>query len=61
MVFYDQIGSGRSTHLREKKGDEAFWSEELFWGELENLVRGLGIEECEFDVLFFFSSFGLSF
>lgn len=24
-VLYDQIGCGRSTHLREKNGDEAFW------------------------------------
>ncbi|KUJ24387.1 proline iminopeptidase [Mollisia scopiformis] len=43
VVFYDQIGNGKSTHLREKSGDESFWVEELFWRELENLVVGLGI------------------
>lgn len=48
VVFYDQIGNGRSTHLQEKKGDEGFWVEELFWRELEGLVQGLGIEGgCE--------------
>lgn len=47
VVLYDQIGNGRSTHLPEKKGDEAFWVEPLFWAELENLVEKLGFTEGE--------------
>jgi len=43
VVFYDQIGNGRSTHLREKAGDETFWVEDLFIKELDNLVDYLGI------------------
>jgi proline-specific peptidase len=38
VIFYDQIGSGKSTHLREKAGDLSFWNEELFIQELENIV-----------------------
>ncbi|KAF8530416.1 proline iminopeptidase [Hysterangium stoloniferum] len=45
VVFYDQIGSGRSTHLPEKKGDGAFWTDQLFCDELDNLVRHLGIQD----------------
>lgn len=43
VVFYDQIGNGRSTHLREKAGDESFWNEDLFIKELDNLVDYLGL------------------
>ena len=38
MIFYDQIGNGNSTRLKEKAGDEAFWVEGLFWAELDNLI-----------------------
>jgi len=47
VILYDQIGNGRSTHLPEKKGDESFWVEPLFWAELENLVEKLGFTEGE--------------
>jgi len=50
VIFYDQIGSGRSTHLPEKKGDGGFWIEQLFCDELDNLVRHLGIQD-DFDIL----------
>lgn len=43
VVVYDQIGNGRSTHLPEKKGDEAFWTVDLFKDELANLIDKLGI------------------
>ncbi|KAI0024219.1 proline-specific peptidase [Xylariomycetidae sp. FL0641] len=43
VVFYDQIGSGRSTHLREKAGDADFWSFELFCREIDNLVDHLAL------------------
>jgi L-proline amide hydrolase len=51
IIFYDQIGTARSTHLREKNGDERFWTEELFYAELNNLVEKLGILERGYDVL----------
>jgi L-proline amide hydrolase len=43
VIFYDQLGGGRSTHLREKPAD--FWTVELFLAELDNLLRHLGIEK----------------
>ena len=42
VVHYDQLGNGRSTHLRDKGAD--FWTVELFLDELANLTRHLGIE-----------------
>ena len=38
VIFYDQIGCGRSAHLPEKKGDEPFWLDPLFIRELDNLI-----------------------
>jgi L-proline amide hydrolase len=43
VVFYDQLGNGRSTHLPERMGDGAFWTPALFVRELHNLVKHLGI------------------
>lgn len=45
LVVYDQIGCGRSTHLPEKMGDTAFWTEELFLNELDNLLQHLEIKD----------------
>ena len=41
VVHYDQLGNGRSTHLRDKGAD--FWTLELFLDELASLIRHLGI------------------
>lgn len=41
VVHYDQLGNGRSTHLRNKGAD--FWTPRLFLDELENLLRHLNI------------------
>ena len=41
VVFYDQIGNGRSTHYPDCGAD--FWTVELFVRELHNLVEALGI------------------
>lgn len=41
VIQYDQLGCGRSTHLRHKGVD--FWTVRLFLDELENLTRELGI------------------
>lgn len=48
VVFYDQLGAGASTHLRDKP--ECFWTPELFMDELENLLTHLGIIN-DFDLL----------
>ncbi|KAJ9637737.1 hypothetical protein H2201_004172 [Coniosporium apollinis] len=45
VVLYDQLGTGRSTHLPEKKGDAKFWTIGLFLAELDNLLRHLGIHQ----------------
>lgn len=50
LIFYDQIGNGKSTHLPDKKGDEAFWSVDLFKAELDNLLRHLGLDDRPIDV-----------
>jgi L-proline amide hydrolase len=39
-VLYDQVGNGRSQHLRDAPAD--FWTVELFRRELAELVRHLG-------------------
>ena len=48
VVFYDQLGSARSTHLPDKPVD--FWTIELFIDELVNLLTHLGIEN-DYDIL----------
>jgi L-proline amide hydrolase len=42
VVHYDQLGNGRSTHLRDKGAN--FWTPRLFLDELENLLRHLNID-----------------
>ncbi|KAI1439655.1 Alpha/Beta hydrolase protein [Annulohypoxylon stygium] len=51
IVFYDQIGCGRSTHLRDKMGDESFWTIDLFIAELDNLIDHLQLRSKGFYVL----------
>jgi len=43
VVHYDQLGNGRSTHLREKPAD--FWQIALFLDELDNLLKHLNIQD----------------
>ena len=43
VIHYDQLGVGRSTHLRDKGAD--FWQVDLFLDELNNLLRHLGIQQ----------------
>lgn len=40
VIHYDQVGNGRSTHLRDKGPD--FWTVDFFVGELNNLIDHLG-------------------
>ena len=48
VIHYDQLGNGRSTHLRD--ADPGFWTVELFLAELNNLLAHLGIA-AEYDLL----------
>jgi L-proline amide hydrolase len=41
VIHYDQVGNGRSTHLRDKPPE--FWTVQLFLDELDSLVDTLGI------------------
>ncbi|KAL7283433.1 hypothetical protein ACG7TL_002863 [Trametes sanguinea] len=43
VIFYDQIGNSRSTHLREKP--PTFWTVDLFIAELENLLAHFKIQD----------------
>jgi L-proline amide hydrolase len=43
VVFYDQVGNGRSTHYPGRNG--GFWTVDLFVRELHNLVNKLGIAD----------------
>ena len=43
VIHYDQLGNGRSTHLREKGAE--FWTPRLFLDELESLLRHLRIAD----------------
>ncbi|KAI2626991.1 proline-specific peptidase [Hypomontagnella submonticulosa] len=50
IVFYDQIGCGRSTHFREKLKDDSFWTVDLFIAELDNLIDHLKLRDRGFYV-----------
>ena len=41
VVFYDQIGNGESSHIKNKP--DTFWRAELFMDELDNLLKKLEI------------------
>jgi len=41
VVHYDQLGSGRSTHLPDRP--QAFWTVDLFLAQLDGLLSSLGI------------------
>ncbi|KAI0048056.1 proline iminopeptidase [Auriscalpium vulgare] len=48
VIFYDQLGAARSTHLPGKP--TSFWTIDLFIDELVNLINHFGIQES-FDLL----------
>ncbi|KAL8826237.1 MAG: hypothetical protein Q9170_007476 [Blastenia crenularia] len=50
IIFYDQVGCGRSTHLPEKKSDISFWTVDLFLRELDNVLTHLQIKR-NYDLL----------
>jgi L-proline amide hydrolase len=43
VIHYDQLGNGRSTHLRDRGAD--FWTVDLFKAELDNLIAHVGIAD----------------
>jgi len=43
VILYDQIGNGRSSHIKEK--DPAFWTIDLFIDELVNLITHFSIQD----------------
>jgi len=43
VILYDQLGNGRSTHLKEKAPE--FWTIDLFIEELENIIKYFGIQD----------------
>lgn len=45
VILYDQIGCGKSTHLRNRRLDHKFWTVDLFVAELNNLLSHLSITE----------------
>ncbi|KAL6299313.1 proline iminopeptidase [Sparassis latifolia] len=48
VVFYDQIGNARSTHIKDKP--PVFWNIDLFIDELVNLLSHFSIQDS-FDLL----------
>ncbi|KAL9058067.1 MAG: hypothetical protein Q9162_001929 [Coniocarpon cinnabarinum] len=50
-IFYDQFGNGKSTHVPERKGDESFFTVDIFKSELDNLVDHLKLQKSGFSLL----------
>lgn len=51
VIFYDQIGNGRSTRLPARRGDVDFWTTELFVEELQHVVEELGLDNSGYHLL----------
>ena len=51
VIYYDQVGCGRSTRFPEKNGDSSFWTFNLFLMELENLVKHFNLHQLGFYIL----------
>ncbi|KAK4220759.1 putative proline-specific peptidase protein [Podospora fimiseda] len=51
VIFYDQLGCGRSTHFQERLGDTEFWAIDLFLKELDNLIDSLKLRDKGFYIL----------
>lgn len=48
VIFYDQLGNARSTHIHDK--EKSFWTIDLFIDELINVLQYFNIQD-EFDLL----------
>jgi proline-specific peptidase len=51
IIFYDQLGCGRSTPLPEKAGDESFWTVDLFINELSTLISHFSLQNTGYYVI----------
>ncbi|KAJ5120262.1 hypothetical protein N7448_010931 [Penicillium atrosanguineum] len=49
-IFYDQVGCGRSSLIRERAEDESFWGFDLFCAELDNLVDHFELRRVGFSI-----------
>ncbi|KAM7191688.1 Alpha/Beta hydrolase fold [Rhypophila sp. PSN 637] len=58
IIFYDQIGNGRSSHYPDKAGDESFWTVDLFVNELDNLLSHLGLQDQDTPIHVYGHSWG---
>lgn len=45
LIFFDQLGSGKSTHLPEKYLDRGFWTEQLFLDQVTAVIRHLNVQD----------------
>lgn len=45
VIFFDQLGSGRSTYLPEKLLDYNFWTEDFFLGQVATVLNHLNIQD----------------
>ncbi|KUL82545.1 hypothetical protein ZTR_09168 [Talaromyces verruculosus] len=50
VIFFDQLGSGKSTHFREKLFDYGFWSEQFFLDQVTTVIEYLNIQN-NYDLL----------
>lgn len=50
LVFWDQIGCGKSTHLPEKFCDYGFWTEQFFLDQITAVLAQLDIQN-DYDLL----------
>lgn len=50
LIFWDQIGSGKSTHLPEKLYDYDFWTEQFFLDQVTAVLTHLNVQH-DYDLL----------
>jgi len=53
ILLYDQIGSGLSTHLPETASWPSFWTDQIFFAQLTQLLQFLGLDARDggYDIL----------
>jgi proline-specific peptidase len=48
VICYDQVGCGKSSRIRQKSNDANFWTFDLFFAELDNIVDHFELRESGF-------------
>ncbi|KAI1320136.1 proline iminopeptidase [Xylariaceae sp. FL0255] len=51
VIFYDQIGCGRSTRFPEERPGSSFWTFDLFLKELANLIDHFNLHQLGFYII----------